>query len=55
MDVRRKQLLSYECRLLSFGLRVACFRPRHLNRSMPRGKMKRIDGRTDKNTGRAFR
>jgi hypothetical protein len=33
MDVRRKQRLSYERRLLPFGLRVAGFRPRHLNRS----------------------
>jgi hypothetical protein len=32
MDVRRKQLLSYQRRLLPLGLRVAGFRPRHLSR-----------------------
>jgi hypothetical protein len=32
MDVRAKQLLSYEHCLLTFGLRLIGFAPRHLNR-----------------------
>ncbi len=34
MDVRRKQLLSFNGFSLSLGLREGGFRPRHLNRSM---------------------
>lgn len=39
MDVRRKQRLSYQTGLLTFGLRVTGFRPRHLNRWLPRGEI----------------
>ena len=34
MDVRAKQRLCYQRRLLTFSLRVGGFAPRHLKRSM---------------------
>ncbi len=42
MDVRRKQLLSYQRHLLPLGLRVAGFRPRHLNRWVALGDFGRV-------------
>jgi hypothetical protein len=42
MDVRAKQLLSYQTCVLNSELRGGGFAPRHLNRSMLRGKINTV-------------